>query len=105
MSLLFGDLYRKKSGSVGSNRRVGGIRDVNSIALRQLIDSEPESGLKIFSLSALYLTVPTFLRKLADSRAPVAQLDRASDYGSEGLRFESPRARAFFPSLFYSGAL
>ena len=26
--------------------------------------------------------------------APVAQLDRASDYGSEGLRFESPRARA-----------
>jgi hypothetical protein len=27
------------------------------------------------------------------SRAPVAQLDRASDYGSEGLRFESPRAR------------
>jgi hypothetical protein len=25
--------------------------------------------------------------------APVAQLDRASDYGSEGLRFESPRAR------------
>src|SRR5438094_10557739 len=27
------------------------------------------------------------------SRAPVVQLDRASDYGSEGLRFESPRAR------------
>ena len=25
-------------------------------------------------------------------KAPVAQLDRASDYGSEGLRFESPRA-------------
>ena len=48
MSLLFGDLYRKNSGSVGSNRRVGGIRDINSIALRELIDSEPESGLKIF---------------------------------------------------------
>ena len=25
-------------------------------------------------------------------KAPVAQLDRASDYGSEGLRFESSRA-------------
>src|ERR1041385_8023409 len=25
--------------------------------------------------------------------APVAQLDRASDYGSEGLKFESSRAR------------
>jgi hypothetical protein len=37
---------------------VGGIRDINSIALRELIDSEPESGLKIFSSSALYLTVP-----------------------------------------------
>src|SRR5438034_1949667 len=32
-------------------------------------------------------------------RAPVAQLDRASDYGSEGLRFESPRARFFFRAL------
>src|SRR6516225_6888360 len=30
-------------------------------------------------------------------RAPVAQLDRASDYGSEGLGFESLRARQFFP--------
>ena len=28
-------------------------------------------------------------------RAPVAQLDRASDYGSEGLGFESLRARHF----------
>jgi hypothetical protein len=35
------------------------------------------------------------LRKLTASQAPVAQLDRASDYGSEGLRFESPRARGF----------
>src|SRR5207248_2704143 len=33
-------------------------------------------------------------------RAPVAQLDRASDYGSEGLRFESPRARALPASRF-----
>ena len=27
------------------------------------------------------------------SKAPVAQLDRASDYGSEGCKFESCRAR------------
>ena len=27
--------------------------------------------------------------------APVAQLDRASDYGSEGCKFESCRARHF----------
>ena len=30
------------------------------------------------------------------SRAPVAQLDRASDYGSEGLEFESLRVRHLF---------
>ena len=28
-------------------------------------------------------------------RGPVAQLDRASDYGSEGLGFESLRVRFF----------
>ena len=27
--------------------------------------------------------------------APIAQLDRASDYGSEGCEFESRRARQF----------
>jgi hypothetical protein len=57
VSLLFGDLYRKNSGSVGSNRRVGGIRDVNSIAQHELIDSELESGREFFSFSPLYLTV------------------------------------------------
>ena len=31
--------------------------------------------------------------RLQDVRAPVAQLDRASDYGSEGREFESLRAR------------
>ena len=30
-----------------------------------------------------------------DTKAPVAQLDRASDYGSEGLGFESLRVRHF----------
>jgi hypothetical protein len=34
-----------------------------------------------------------FLRKLPALSAPVAQLDRASDYGSEGLKFESSRVR------------
>jgi hypothetical protein len=36
-----------------------------------------------------------FLRKLVALSAPVAQLDRASDYGSEGLKFESSRVRHF----------
>ena len=31
--------------------------------------------------------------------APVAQLDRASDYGSEGCKFESCRARHLIPIL------
>jgi hypothetical protein len=31
--------------------------------------------------------------------APVAQLDRASDFESEGREFESLRARQFSPSL------
>ena len=34
-----------------------------------------------------------FLSQVLDSIAPVAQLDRASDYGSEGWEFESSRAR------------
>ena len=33
---------------------------------------------------------------LALFRAPVAHLDRASDYGSEGLGFDSLRVRHFF---------
>lgn len=33
-----------------------------------------------------------------DSRAPVAQLDRVSDYESEGQRFESSLAHHFFPT-------
>src|SRR5919106_4521157 len=55
------------------------------------------------TFSQHYLTASPLPRKLADSRAPVAQLDRASDYGSEGLKFESSRARvirAVFVSAF-----
>ncbi len=36
-------------------------------------------------------------------KAPVAQLDRASDYGSEGLGFESLRA-CFLQQLFQKNA-
>ncbi len=36
--------------------------------------------------------------------APVAQLDRASDYGSEGWEFESLRARHVFNGLLYFSA-
>jgi hypothetical protein len=69
------------------------IRDVNSITLRELIDSNLEIGLEIFPIFCALFDALLFRRKLADSRAPVAQLDRASDYGSEGLKFESSRAR------------
>ena len=39
------------------------------------------------------ITVPVRFRSSAPSNAPVAQLDRASDYGSEGYGFDSYRAR------------
>ena len=35
--------------------------------------------------------------------APVAQLDRASDYGSEGCKFESCRARQKTTPPFFGG--
>src|ERR1700730_17605707 len=41
------------------------------------------------------LTIRASSPNLAALKAPVAQLDRASDYGSEGLKFESSRARFF----------
>src|SRR4249919_1535801 len=36
---------------------------------------------------------PSASSAISIRRAPVAQLDRASDYGSEGLKFESSRVR------------
>src|SRR5712691_10813020 len=51
----------------------------------------------MFELSSV-VDASRFLRKLVGLSAPVAQLDRASDYGSEGLRFESPRARFSHPT-------
>ena len=59
--------------------RGGVVREVDSIALRELIDSELENGREFFSVSALYLTVPPFLPQInRSSRAPIAQPDRDS---------------------------
>ena len=38
--------------------------------------------------------------RLKITDAPVAQLDRASDYGSEGCEFESRRARQLSPCFY-----
>ena len=60
------------------------FRAIDTITLREQIVSDLESGRKFFIFFALF-DRPVFLRKLAAlRRAPVAQLDRASDYGSEG---------------------
>src|SRR3954465_6267017 len=51
--------------------------------------------------------IPTLVR--SSQCAPVAQLDRASDYGSEGWEFESLRARLrkgrALPVLFFAPGL
>src|SRR5215472_8963198 len=56
---------------------------ISSITLRQLIDPNPRCG-RIFLQR--HLTTSPLPSKLAVSRAPVAQLDRASDYGAISLR-------------------
>ena len=59
--------------------RGGVVRDIDSIALRELIDSGLENGREFFSISPLYLTVPPFLPQINRfSRAPVGQPDRDS---------------------------
>jgi hypothetical protein len=40
--------------------------------------------------------ITTLLRTFGEENAPVAQLDRASDYGSEGWGFESLQAHHLF---------
>ena len=52
----------------------------------------------IFSLSdkPIRLTIPPVVIHDRVWGAPVAQLDRASDYGSEGLEFDSLRVYHFF---------
>ena len=57
----------------------------------------------IFSLSdkPIRLTIPPVVIHDRVWGAPVAQLDRASDYGSEGLEFDSLRVYHFY-CLFFS---
>ena len=56
----------------------------NAKKMKICLDSE--GGVVYTALTATLHAVPE------KEKAPVAQLDRASDYGSEGLRFESSRA-------------
>ena len=58
MSLLFGNLYRENSGWVPFECRGGVVREVDSIALRQLIDLNSENGREFFSQLRLFLTIP-----------------------------------------------
>ena len=81
------------------DRRLDDFRAINAIALRQQIVSGLESGREFFHFLALFDRRALPSQISCSSRAPVAQLDRASDYGSEGLRFESPRARHSFRAL------
>jgi hypothetical protein len=58
---------------------------------------ENSAGRWVVFFMRLSVDAPIFLRKLPALSAPVAQLDRASDYGSEGLKFESSRVRMIAP--------
>jgi len=79
--LLFGDVWAEDSAPVDLDRRVDDFRAINSITPPEQIVSDLGSGRKFFHFLH-YLTAAFFLRKLAAlRRAPVAQLDRASDYG------------------------
>lgn len=71
MNLWSSDLSRNDAGLVDLNRRVDGIRNINSITLRKLIDSDLESGREIFRSFRVMDALP-LLRKLADSRAAIA---------------------------------
>ena len=62
----------------------------------QFVQASPQWTCGVFQR---HLTPLMFLRKLAALSAPVAQLDRASDYGSEGLKFESSRVRHIFSRI------
>jgi hypothetical protein len=71
VNLWSSDLSRNDAGLVDLNRRVDGIRNINSITLRKLIDSDLESGREIFRSFRVMDALP-LLRKLADSRAAIA---------------------------------
>ncbi len=58
---------------------------------------------KIQDISIILLTTKNILDwiPLYLVQAPLAQLDRASDYGSEGWGFDSLKVRHFFKSFLY----
>jgi hypothetical protein len=60
---------------------VDDFRAINAIALLEQIVSDLESGRKFFSFFALFDRRALPPQISCSSRAPVAQLDRASDYG------------------------
>ena len=78
-----------KVGVAGSNPVFRSINDIAGVA--ELADAQ---DLK----SCGEITVPVRFRSSAPSLifAPVAQLDRAFDYGSRGYGFDSYRARLFY---------
>jgi len=80
------------SGLVVLDRRADDFRAINSITLCEQIVSDLASGREFFAFFALFdrRTLPPQIRCFF--RAPVAQLDRASDYGFKPneLRSVSP---------------
>jgi hypothetical protein len=52
-----------------------------------------------------FVFVPGGSQRESVSRAPVAQLDRATDFGSVGCRFEPCRARHVVFALFMSAMI
>jgi hypothetical protein len=78
---IFSDLRTEDSASVVSDRRADDFRAINSITLCEQIVSDLASGREFFAFFALFdrPTLPPQIRCFF--RAPVAQLDRASDYG------------------------
>ena len=81
MGLLFGDLLREDSALVDVNCRVDDFCAISSITPHE--ESIP-IPIPVGTFCEHHLTASPLPSKLAVSRAPVAQLDRASDYGSEG---------------------
>ena len=81
MCFLFGDLLREDSALVDLNCRVDEFCAISSITPREKSVLIP---IPVVTFCEHHLTAPPLPSKLAVSRAPVAQLDRASDYGSEG---------------------
>jgi len=76
LGLLFGDAWAEDTAPVDLDCRVDDFRAINSITLRQLIGSHLENGRNFFP--ALFDRPAAPSQIISRSRAPVAQLDRAS---------------------------